>query len=124
MSSLTDKLSKYCDTIQPAIKNIWQQPNITIVRVNHFKQLYCSGRIQKKQCPSNLGWVLPYLGMVGGSTVMTPIWGIFNRSGSLFEHLSIINASMWCCTVLLISQSENCVCLCSHMQLKQANISK
>ncbi len=34
VASLTDKVSKYCDNLHTNIKDIWQQPNITIVRVN------------------------------------------------------------------------------------------
>ncbi len=65
LASLTDTLSKYCDncncdTIHNTIKDIWQQPNITTVRVNCFKQL-SSGRIQKTSALVNSGDTLTVL---------------------------------------------------------------
>ena len=49
--SLLDKITKYCahcncDTSHSVAKSIWQQPRITILRVDRFRQL-SSGRIHK-----------------------------------------------------------------------------
>ena len=109
VGSLSGTISKYCsqcycNTDHAVSKSVWQQPKITIIRVNRFRQL-TSGRTHKNSEKLILQETFAFQNFKARIIGIVSHIGSSTSSGHYISHVKVID-DWYCCNDSLVTAAE------------------